>query len=120
MENYEGAFPNHYFHGRNGPLHIEKPPFIPMREEWLAAGKEIGLEVKDPNGFQSQSVFPYDYTIKQGTHFSTHRAYLYPALGRPNLRVITYAHVEKIIFDGKNNAVAEVDPTVSLALRAEQ
>ncbi|CAG7830441.1 unnamed protein product, partial [Allacma fusca] len=54
MEDYNGSFPNDDLHGRDGPLHIEKPPVSPMKNEWFAAGKEIGLEVKDPNGFQSE------------------------------------------------------------------
>ncbi|CAG7785156.1 unnamed protein product, partial [Allacma fusca] len=106
MEDYNGSFPNDDLHGRHGPLHIEKPPVSPMKNEWLAAGNEIGLEVKDPNGFQSESFFPIDYTTKWGTKFSTHRAYLDPVMERPNLRVITYAHVEKVIFDDQNKAVA--------------
>ncbi|CAG7718238.1 unnamed protein product [Allacma fusca] len=60
MEDYDGSFPNDDLHGRHGPLHIEKPPVSPMKKEWLAAGKQIGLEVKDPNGFQSESK-PYLY-----------------------------------------------------------
>ncbi|CAG7816217.1 unnamed protein product, partial [Allacma fusca] len=47
-----------------------------------------------------------DYTTKRGMKFSAHRAYLDPVRERPNLRVITYAHVEKVIFDEQNNAVA--------------
>ncbi|CAG7730848.1 unnamed protein product, partial [Allacma fusca] len=106
MENYNGSFPNDDLHGRNGPLSIESPEFAPLKSEWLAAGMELGYKVKDPNGFQSESIFPIDYTYKRGTRFSTHRAYLNPAMERPNLSVITYAHVEKIIFEGQNNAVA--------------
>ncbi|CAG7827103.1 unnamed protein product [Allacma fusca] len=106
MEDYDGSFPNDNLHSRYGPLHIEKPPISPLKNEWFAAGKEIGLEVKDPNGFQSQSVFPIDYTTKRGTKFSAHRAYLDPVMERPNLRVITYAHVEKVICDDQNRAVA--------------
>lgn len=41
-----------YFHGKNGPLHIEKLRFAPGLEYWLEAGKEMGYKVIDPNGYQ--------------------------------------------------------------------
>ena len=31
---------------------------------------------------------------------SAARAYLHPVLSRPNLRVVTWAHVTRILFDG--------------------
>ncbi|CAG7725147.1 unnamed protein product, partial [Allacma fusca] len=106
IENYQGYFPLEDIHGTDGPLHVESPAFFPFRDEWLQAGVEMGLRVKDPSGFQTESVFPVDTSTLRGTRFSTYRAYLHPILGRRNLKVITYAQVQKIIFNDKNKAVA--------------
>ncbi|CAG7715052.1 unnamed protein product [Allacma fusca] len=106
IENYQGYFPLDDVHGTDGPLHVESPVFFPMRDEWLQAGMEMGLRVKDPNGFQTESVFPVDTSTLRGTRVSTYRAYLHPVLGRRNLKVITYAQAQKIIFNDKNKVVA--------------
>ncbi|CAG7717722.1 unnamed protein product [Allacma fusca] len=94
------------FHGHYGPLHVETGKDIPLQKEWLAAGAEMGLMLKNPNGFQNEGVFPIDTSTFRGTSISTYWAYLYPVLERPNLRVVTYAHVQKIILDDENKAVA--------------
>ncbi|CAG7728207.1 unnamed protein product, partial [Allacma fusca] len=106
IESYHGYFDKHFLHGQEGPIHIETPKYFPMRQEWLEAGIELGLKVKDPNGYQNKSVFPIDTSTKRGRKFSTHRGYLYPILDRPNLKVITYAQVQKINFNDQNKAVS--------------
>ncbi|CAG7832651.1 unnamed protein product, partial [Allacma fusca] len=91
-------------HGTGGPLHIGAPAYVVVEDVWIAAGQEVGLTLNDPNGYQNESVFPIDTTTIKGTRFSTHAAYLHPALGRPNLKVVTYAHVLKVHLDDKNKA----------------
>ncbi|CAG7785181.1 unnamed protein product [Allacma fusca] len=106
-ENYHGFFPlDEKYHGSQGPLYVSpQPSFAPLLQEWLEAGKELGFPVKDPNGEQSESFFPFDTTTKHGFRFSTNQAYIYPAINRPNLEIKTFAHATKIEFDGDNRAV---------------
>ncbi|CAG7711607.1 unnamed protein product [Allacma fusca] len=107
MENYHGFFPlDDKYHGSQGPLYISpQPSFAPLLQYWLEAGKELGFPVKDPNGEQTESFFPFDTTTKHGFRFSTNQAYIYPAINRPNLEIKTYAHATKIEFEGDNRAV---------------
>ncbi|ODM99903.1 Glucose dehydrogenase [FAD, quinone] [Orchesella cincta] len=52
LEDYNGYGNNSPYHGKNGPLHVEKLRFAPGLETWLEAGKELGYDIIDPNGFQ--------------------------------------------------------------------
>ncbi|CAG7721178.1 unnamed protein product [Allacma fusca] len=54
IEDYHGIFFNDNFHGHYGPLPVETGKDVPLRKEWLAAGAEMGLMLRDPNGFQSE------------------------------------------------------------------
>lgn len=44
------------FYGTNGPLTIDSnhSPMIPM---WFEAGRELGFETGDPNGFQREGIY---------------------------------------------------------------
>lgn len=86
-------------HGTDGPLNVEVNRFAPLKEEWIAVGKELGLDIKDPNGVgQEEGFFPHAYTMKDGTRFSTQRAYVYPAARRPNLTIRPYSTATKVWF----------------------
>jgi choline dehydrogenase-like flavoprotein len=43
----------------------------------------------------------FQRAIKNGRRVSSARAFLHPAMGRPNLQVFTHAHATKILFEGK-------------------
>ncbi|KAI0231266.1 Choline dehydrogenase, mitochondrial [Lamellibrachia satsuma] len=64
-------------------------------------GDELGYQRVDVNGEESFGVGYTPTTVKQGLRWSTAKAYLRPAMGRNNLRVITHAHVTKVLTDGK-------------------
>ncbi|XP_037031222.1 glucose dehydrogenase [FAD, quinone]-like [Bradysia coprophila] len=103
MESYRGDFPIDDVHGTDGPMNIEVSRFAPLTEEWLAVGKELGFDIKDPNGVgQEEGFFPHAFTMKDGTRFSTQRAYIYPAARRPNLTIRPYSTANKIKFDDTN------------------
>lgn len=91
------------FHGRSGPLLIGEPAWRnELSEAYVAAAKAAGLpENPDFNGAQQEGVGYYQLTARDGRRNSTARAFLKPARSRPNLHIVTGAHAEKVVFDGK-------------------
>ncbi len=57
--------------------------------------------ISDYNGASQDGFGYYQVTQKNGLRFSAKKAYLQPARNRPNLRIITHAHVTKISLTGK-------------------
>ena len=89
-------------HGVNGPLNV-----APVRSNYealdilIAAAKKMGYpHNKDYNGARQDGFGYYQVTQKNGLRFSAKKAYLQPARSRPNLRVITSAHVTAITLSG--------------------
>ncbi len=90
------------WHGGDGPLHVQKAPTPnPIYSAAIEAGAQAGyLKTKDFNGFQQEGWGPYQMTIKDGERWSAAKAYLYPALKRPNLTCITGARTSRILLEG--------------------
>ncbi|CAL8140570.1 unnamed protein product [Orchesella dallaii] len=103
-ENYDGIFPSDQ-HGKGGPITVSLPKYVPLLNEWLGAGQFLGYPVADPNGPQTISFCPAEYSKRFGRRVSSYTGYLKPVLGsRQNLRVILRAEARKIIFR-RNQAV---------------
>ena len=67
---------------------------------WSAA-QQYGLPYNpDMNGHTQYGVGSYQLSIRNRWRSSASRAFLYPALRRPNLTVLPRMHVNRIIFDG--------------------
>ncbi|MDQ3027081.1 MAG: GMC family oxidoreductase N-terminal domain-containing protein [Pseudomonadota bacterium] len=67
---------------------------------WIEAGKRYGLPFNpDFNGATTYGVGPYRLTIKDGWRRSAARAFLKPALHRPNLALQARAHVTRVLFE---------------------
>lgn len=96
-------------HGQHGPLTvspIEEPQAIGRHV--IDAFHAIGLPRNDDycNGDQF-GVFPIYATQRDGQRCSTRKAYLEPALGRPNLKILTGAMAERVTFvDNRATGVA--------------
>jgi len=90
------------FHGRGGPLNVADPIFRhPLSELFVEAATAAGLaQNNDFNGAEQEGCGFYQLTQKNGARWSTAAAYLRPALGRPNLTVITGATTTKINIAG--------------------
>ncbi len=89
--------------GQGGPLHVSDVSLDchPLCQAYLAAGAEIGLpRSADFNGAEPEGVGLYQITTRNGLRMSAARAYLRPAVKRPNLRVETKAQATRIVFDG--------------------
>ena len=88
--------------GVGGPLNV-----APVRTRYEAldmvidAAESLGYPHNhDYNGASQDGFSYYQVTQKNGLRFSAKKAYLQPARKRPNLRIITHAHVTKISLTG--------------------
>jgi choline dehydrogenase len=90
------------FHGAGGPLYVNDAPTPNiLYDKFIAAGAEIGIPPTDDfNGAQQEGMGRFQCTIKDGKRCSSAVAFLRPALGRPNLTVVTGAHVKRLILKG--------------------
>ena len=88
-------------HGAYGPLPVTRPKAEnPLYAAFIRAGLEAGYpECDDFNGADPNGVGFYDYNILHGQRWSSARAYLRPALGRPNLDVISKGTVLSVVLD---------------------
>jgi choline dehydrogenase len=89
------------FHGAGGPLNVADLELInPLTRAFLAGAKEIGLaENTDFNGATQYGVGIYEVTQKKRQRHSAADAYLRPALHRPNLKVVSQAHVTRVLVE---------------------
>ncbi len=100
------------WHGGDGPLYVSKSSTPnPIYSAAIEAGRQAGYKVTaDFNGFQQEGWGPYQLTIRDGQRWSAARAYLHPAMARPNLTCITGARTSKIIIEnGRATGVEYVD-----------
>ena len=91
-------------HAVGGPLHVadERSP-RPLTRAFLQAAAEprASRVVADYNGPEQDGASLAQVTQRDGRRWSTADAYLRPALGRPNLEVVTGAHVVGLALDGE-------------------
>ena len=90
-------------HGTSGPLAVSNPTDASnINDLFLASCQQQGIVRNDDyNGAEQAGCFMYQRTIKDGERCSAAKAFLTPNLIRNNLTVITKAHSEKILFEGK-------------------
>ncbi|RUO73824.1 hypothetical protein CWI80_00195 [Pseudidiomarina sediminum] len=86
------------FHGAEGPLKVsDVSPYYEVTRQFINAAIEAGYPHNDDfNGADLYGVGAFQFTIHNGERFGTRRAFLEPALARPNLHVITHAAVAKV------------------------
>ena len=91
------------FHGTGGPLAVSDLRYKnPLSQMFIDAALHLGFPVNDDfNGASQEGVGFYQVTQRDGRRCSAAAAYLAPVLGRSNLGVVTGAHVEKVVIDGK-------------------
>ncbi|MEN9537840.1 MAG: hypothetical protein RLZZ126_75 [Pseudomonadota bacterium] len=108
------------YHATGGPLNV-KDLTSPNRfgPVFVAAARQAGFVANpDFNGSRQEGVGPYQVTHKDGERFSAAKAYLKPALNRPNLQVLTGAHTTRILMEGQRAVgVAYVKDGVPSELR---
>ena len=89
------------FHGQNGPLNVCKTRYSSKpTDQFVEAGSKLYGYNDDFNGAEQEGIGYYQATQKDGKRCSTARAYLVPAMDRPNLTVLTDTQVNKLLLDG--------------------
>ncbi|MEM8842741.1 MAG: GMC family oxidoreductase N-terminal domain-containing protein, partial [Pseudomonadota bacterium] len=94
------------FHGGDGGLSVSRiRAKSKVAEAFIDAAVEMGVpKTDDYNGADQEGAGYFQQTAKGGLRCSSARAFLNPAKRRPNLEIVTQAHVQRLAFD-------EADPT---------
>jgi choline dehydrogenase-like flavoprotein len=99
------------WHATGGPLNvadINSPN--PFAKLFVEAGVHAGLpRTNDFNGPSQEGIGFYQVTQKNGERWNAARAYLHPAMHRSNLAVLTGAHANRIVFEGKRATGVEIE-----------
>jgi choline dehydrogenase len=91
------------FHGIDGPLCVsDTSEHHPICEAFIAGAMALGYPRNDDfNGVKQDGVGYHQTTTRKGKRCSTAVGYLHPVRNRSNLRVITGALAEQVLFDGR-------------------
>jgi len=86
-------------HGRDGPVGVQPAVCDALLfDELKDAANAAGIPATDDyHGAVSEGIARQELTTRGGRRASTAHAYLQPAIGRPNISVMTEAQVERIL-----------------------
>ena len=89
-------------HGQGGPVAAYDPPAVhPVTHAMIQACTQAGMEaVDDFNDGHPRGAGVYQLNMREGRRASIARGAIEPALGRPNLLLVTGALVQRITLDG--------------------
>jgi choline dehydrogenase len=104
IENFPGGNPE--FRGTGGPIDVTRVPppeqMTPIARAWVEGAMQAGYPFNaDVNESNPYGVAQMQANYKDGIRRSAAYSYLRPALGRPNLTVITGALVQRVVLAGK-------------------
>ncbi|HWA54197.1 MAG TPA: GMC family oxidoreductase N-terminal domain-containing protein [Solirubrobacterales bacterium] len=111
------------WHAVGGPLPVsDQRSNIRISPAFVEAGAEAGLaRNEDFNGAEQDGVGMYQVTQRGGMRASAAVSYLHPAMERPNLTVMPYMQVHRVLFDGKRAVGVEASQLGQVQeLRAER
>jgi len=102
-----GASP---LHATGGPLAVQDLRYInPLSKVFLEAAGQLGYPLNNDFNARQQAGFGiYQVTQRNGQRCSSAVAFLKPALKRPNLKVMTKALAQKLLFEGTRATAVEV------------
>ena len=91
------------YHGTGGPLAVSNAPTRhPLAHAFLESCVNAGMRrMTDINTPPQDGVGYVPVTQRRGWRYSASRAYLWPAMRRRNVAVLTHAHVRRVLFDGR-------------------
>ncbi len=92
------------WHGCDGELCVEEPRVRwEILDAWRDAAEQAGIpKVDEFNRGDNFGNAYFHMNQRGGRRWSATKAWLRPALGRPNLRVITNAHVRKLLVEPRD------------------
>ena len=98
----DADFGDEPYHGRGGPIHIERAqPQSNVEESFIAVCLELGHQsLPDLNSPAGLGVGPLPRNMRAGVRQSTLVTYLAAARGRTNLEIRGNALVDRLLFDG--------------------
>ena len=111
------------WHATGGPLPVsDQRSGNAITPAFVEAGVEAGLtRNEDFNGAEQDGVGMYQVTQRGGMRVSASVAYLHPAIERPNLTVMPYMHVHRVLFEGRRAVGVEASRLGEVQeLRAER
>lgn len=93
-----------------GYMSVSNVPYrTPIADAFVEAGRYMGQPIIDYNG-ATQSGFNYlQVSMKNGTRWSSSRAFLHPITGRPNLHVKKQSLVTKILIEPNTKTAVGVE-----------
>jgi choline dehydrogenase len=99
------------FHGVGGPLTISDLILRHrLTDVLLEAAEEAGVRRNDDvNGADTEGLGSYQFFQRNGRRCSNATAFLRPALGRPNLTLLTDTHVARVVFEGERAVGVETE-----------
>ena len=89
--------------GVGGPVHIAPHLYsYPLAEKMIEAGEAMGLERADElNDVDGDRVGLYSHNIRRGRRQSASVTHLRPARRRYNVKVVTHAMAERVLFENR-------------------
>lgn len=99
------------FHGGDGPWRVEEPRLSwEILDAFADACAEYGIpHTDDFNRGNNEGSGYFPVNQKSGFRWNTAKAFLRPAKGRSNLRIVTHAQVEKLLLEGKQASGVQFD-----------
>lgn len=103
-EHFEDA--GHQSLGREGPYRVSRIRSVhPLTDRFVEACTELGMpRLEDYNRGDREGVFVNLSSQSRGRRSSTGNRYLAPAARGANLRIVTGAMVDRVLFDGRRAA----------------
>ena len=98
------------FHGAGGELNVarQRDPH-PISEALMAAAGELQFgRTTDFNGAEQDGFGRWEVNQRNGERLSASRAFLQPAMGRPNLTVVTGVLARRIIIENRRATGVEI------------
>lgn len=119
LENWEGGASE--LRGAGGPIEVTRQKELtPIAQEWMeAAADTFGVPViEDYNGESQEGISIFQQSVKDGLRYSSSRGFI-TNRPNPNLKVVTGAHVARVVIDkGRATGVEVIEKKGRRVIRA--